>query len=214
MIEGANTIVLTDTSLTSSVENKWGVMIYQSMSGDAQGTKGTFNMTSGTLANTATTGPLFFVTNSTADITLSGVNVSAGSGMLVEAAGTEKWGISGSNSGTVFLTADGQTLTGDVEADNISLLTLTLQNGSSIEGAINSANTAKSVNLTLDASSSWTLTADSYLTCLSDTAGISGTSVSNISGNGHTVYYNSSACSTLGGQTYTLDGGGYLKPSN
>jgi hypothetical protein len=214
VIEGANTIILTDTSLTSSVENKWGVMIYQSMSGDAQGTEGTFSMMGGTLANTDTTGPLFFVTNSTAYITLKGVNVSAGSGVLVQAAGTDRWGTSGLNGGTVNLTADGQILTGDMVADNISSLTLILQNGSSIVGAINAANTAKSVNITLDARSSWKVTADSYLTCLNDTAGISGTSVSNITGNGHTVYYNASSCSSLGGQTYTLDGGGYLKPSN
>jgi len=47
-----------------------GVMIYQSMSGDAQGTKGTFTMTGGSLAYTATDGPLFYVTNSTAVILL------------------------------------------------------------------------------------------------------------------------------------------------
>jgi hypothetical protein len=91
---------------------------------------------------------------------------------------------------------------------------MTLQKGSSLEGAINTANTAQSVNLTLDATSSWSVTADSYLTCLTDDGGISGTSVSNIKGNGHTVYYNTSACSALGGQTYPLNGDGYLKPSN
>jgi hypothetical protein len=215
VIEGANSITLTDTDLTSSVENKWGVMIYQSMSGDAQGTEGTFNMTSGTLANTASTGPLFFVSNSTAYITLSGVNVNAVSGLLVEAGGTDRWGTSGSNGGTVNLTADGQSLTGDmVTDDGISSIIAILQNESSLTGAINTANTAKQVNLTLDGTSTWTVTADSYLTCLNDTNRISGGSVTNITGNGHTVYYNSSACSALNGQTYTLKGGGYLKPSN
>ncbi len=214
VIEGANAITLTNSSLTSSVDNKWGVMIYQSMSGDTSGNEGKFNMTGGTLANTATTGPLFFVTNTTAYITLKGVTINAGSGTLLEAAGTDQWGTSGSNGGTAIFTADGQSLSGDMLVDKISSLTLVLQNSSSLSGAINTANTARLVNLTLDSSSTWNVTADSYLTCLADTGGISGTSVSNITGNGHTVYYNSSACSSLNSQTYTLNGGGYLKPAS
>lgn len=214
VIEGANSITLTDTELTSSVENKWGVMIYQSMSGDAQGTEGTFKMNSGTLANTAATGPLFFVTNSTAYITLSGVNVNVASGTLVEAGGTDRWGTSGSNGGSVNLIADSQTLTGNfVTDDDISSIIGTFQNESSLTGAINNANNSKEVNLYLDATSTWTVTADSYLTCLNDAGGISGSSVNNITGNGHTVYYKSSACNALAGQTYTLNEGGYLKPS-
>jgi hypothetical protein len=56
------------------------------------------------------------------------------------------------------------------------------------------------------------VTADSYLTTLTGAA-ISGTSIANITGNGHTVYYDSSANSSLGGQTYSLAGGGQLKPA-
>lgn len=214
VIEGANSITLLNTSLSSSMENKWGVMIYQSMSGDAEGTKGVFTMTGGSLANTATTGPLFFVTNSTAVITLKGVTVTTASGMLVDAGGTDRWGTSGSNGGTVILIADGQTLTGDLVADSLSSITTTLQNGSSLTGYINTANTALAVNLTLDSTSTWNVTADSYLTYLNDPSGISGTTITNITGNGHTVYYDKNACSELGGQTYTLSGGGYLKPAN
>jgi hypothetical protein len=213
VIEGTNSITLTDSNLTSSFENKWGVMIYQSMSGDAEGSEGQFTMTGGTLSNSASTGPLFFVTNTTAYITLKRVNLEVGSGTLLNAAGTSQWGTSGSNGGTVIFTADGQTLSGDLLGDNISSLILTLQNGSSLTGAINPANTARLADLSLDPSSSWAVTADTYLTCLVG-ASITGTTVSNITGNGHTVYYNASACAVLGGQTYTLDGGGYLMPSN
>jgi hypothetical protein len=56
---------------------------------------------------------------------------------------------------------------------------------------------SKVANLTLDGTSSWTVTADSYLTTL-NTAGISETSITNIIGNGHTVYYDASANSSLG----------------
>jgi len=162
VIEGANSITPTNSSLTSSMDNKWGVMIYLSMSGDAVGNEGKFTMTGG----------------------------------------------------KVIFTADGQTLSGDFVVDKISLLAQTLQNGSSLAGAVNSANTTKLVNLTLDPSGSWTVTADSYLTCLTDASGISGTSVSNIIGNEHTVYHNASGCTALNGQTYTLNGSGYLRPSN
>jgi len=213
VIEGANSITAANTSLTSSKENKWGVMIYQSMSGDAQGKQGVFSMTGGALANTAAAGPLFHVTNTTAIITLNGVAVTAASGTLLNA-GADRWGASGSNGGAVVFTANGQTLNGDMVIDAISSLTAALQNGSVFTGAIDAANTASAVYVTLDSSSQWNVTADSYLTCLSDAGGISGITVANIAGNGHTVYYNSAACSALGGQTYTLSGGGFLKPGN
>lgn len=59
------------------------------------------------------------------------------------------------------------------------------------------------------------MTADSYLTSLTDTAGISGTTITNIVGNGHTVLCDASAAanSALGGRTYTLVGGGTLTPA-
>jgi hypothetical protein len=212
VIEGANSITLTNAKLSSTKAGKWGVLIYQSMSGDAEGTKGTFTMTGGTLALTAASGPLFYVTNSTAVITLKGVGVTAASGTLIKAT-AGNWGTSGTNGGTVVLTANAQSLAGDMVADNISSITATLTNGSSLKGAINTAKTAKSVNLTLDATSSWTVTADSCLTSLTDSA-ITGTTISNIIGNGHTVTYVSSANPSLGGKTYTLSGGGTLKPAS
>ncbi len=70
------------------------------------------------------------------------------------------------------------------------------------------------MSLSLDSSSTWNVTADSYLTTLSDTSGISGTAITNINGNGHTVYYDAAANPALGGQTYTLNGGGVLKPAS
>ncbi|HLO32586.1 MAG TPA: hypothetical protein VK249_25790 [Anaerolineales bacterium] len=214
VIEGSNIVNLTDSTVTSSVADKWGVMIYQSFSGDAQGSNGIFTMTGGSLSHTDNNGPLFYVTNTNGNITLKGVNVSVASGILIKAEGNDRWGTSGANGGTVVLVADKQPLSGDFVADRLSSVTATLQNGSSLTGAINTANTAKEMNLTLDASSTWTVTADSYLSCLTDPTGISGTTITNITGNGHTVYYNSSLCTELGGQTYTLNGGGTLTPMN
>ena len=211
VIEGANTITLTNSTLTSSLENKWGVMIYQSMSGDAEGTQGTFSMAGGELANTARTGPLFYVTNSTGIINLDTVTVTANSGELINAS-AGRWGKTGSNGGNVILTTNGQSLTGSITADAISTISLTLQNGSAYKGAINSEKTARQIDLFLDSSSIWNVTGDSYLTSLQDASGISDSSITNINGNGYNVYYDSAACPNLGGKIYTLNGGGSLAP--
>jgi hypothetical protein len=213
VIEGANSITLENSDLSSTMEGKWGVMIYQSMSGDAEGTEGIFTMTGGSLAYTSTTGPLFYVNNSTGVITLKGVEVTAASGVLIDASANSRWGTSGANGGTVFFRANGQMLAGDMTADAVSSITAILQNGSSLTGAINPDNAAKAANLTLDATSSWTVTADAYLTCLTLEAGVSGDAITNITGNGHAVYYDASTCPDLGGATYTLNGGGVLTPA-
>ena len=214
VIEGANFITLTNTVLSGAKGSRdRGLMIYQSMSGDAQGTEGTFTMTGGSFNWPSTTGPAMYVTNSTGVITLTGVTVNNSSATLIKA-GADQWGTTGSNGGTVIFTADGETLTGNIDLDSYSSMTASLKNSSSLTGHIDAANTAKAIALTLDATSTWTVTANSYLTSLSDAGGISGTSITNITSNGHTVYYDASATasSPLGGKTYTLNGGGSLTP--
>jgi hypothetical protein len=162
-------------------------------------------MTGRSLATTA--GPLFHVTNTTAVITLEDVDLSVESDTLIDAS-ADRWGSSGSNGGTVVLTADDQELVGDVLTDDISSANLTLKDGSSLAGTIDSA------ALTLDASCTWTVTGASTLASLSDAAGISGSSITNVVGNGHTVTYDAdlSANSALGGKTYSLVNGGQLVP--
>lgn len=209
VIEGKNTVTVTDSILRG--EKLCGVMIYQSFSGDAEVGVAHYTMTGGAL--TAGDGPLFYVTNTKAVVNLTGVKATAASGTLIKVS-DGRWGQEGANGGNLTLTADQQTLSGDIEVNAISNLAATLQNGSTLTGAINTAKTGKEVKLTLDATSSWTVTADSYLTCLTLSGGISGTTIPNITGNGHTVYYNSSTCPALSGKTYALNGGGELKPIN
>ena len=209
VIEGSNSIALTNTVLSGA--KKWGVLIYQSMSGDAEGANGTYTMTGGSLS--AAVGAAFYVTNSTGTISLSGVKVTAASGTLLEAS-ANSWGTSGSNGGTAILTADGQALAGDLVADAISSITAMLKDGSTLTGSIDAADTAKAASLTLDASSTWTVTADSHLAGLTG-AVISGTAITNVVGNGHTVTYDATlaANSSLGGKTYSLANGGQLTPA-
>jgi hypothetical protein len=208
VVEGSNSVTVTNSHLTGHVNR--GVMVYQSMSGDAQGEEGTFTETGGSL--TAFDGPLFFVTNTTAVINLTGVKLSEVSGILLDA-GASVWGTSGSNGGSVTVSATRQSMTGAVEVDDISTAVLNLKDGSSLTGTINAAGTARSVTLSLDKSSAWTVTGNSHLTVLRDPEGISGSKVTNIVGNGHTVYYRASSNPSLGGRTYTLEGGGTLTPA-
>ncbi|HJP96033.1 MAG TPA: hypothetical protein VJ843_01535 [Candidatus Saccharimonadales bacterium] len=200
VVEGSNKIELTDSALYGN--KKSGVMILQSTSGDATGSTGTFTMSGGKLS--AADGPLFYVTNATGVISLKNVDLTTTSGILLKAA-ADQWGTSGKNGGTVTLSADSQTLNGNVVTDNISSAALILKNNSSLKGSVNKA------ALTLDASSSWNVTADSTITTLSG-ATVSGTSISNITGNGHTVYYSKALNASLNGQTYDLTGGGKLMP--
>jgi len=207
VIEGFNSITISNTTLTGGVEKTGGTMIYQSMSGDAATGTGTFTMNGGSYAISA--GPAFFVTNTNAVISLTNVTVGNPSGTLISAKGTDRWGTSGMNGGTVIFTASAEHLTGSLVTDSISSVNATLKDGSSLTGAIGSA------ALVLDASSSWNVTANSTLTTLSDTSGISGTTITNIHGNGYTVTYNASLAGNrvLGGNTYTLADGGILKPA-
>ncbi|EHS58211.1 hypothetical protein [Paenibacillus sp. Aloe-11] len=205
VIEGRNSITVNNTSLSGDVDR--GVMLYQSFSGDAEVGTTVFTMNGGTL--TAKAGPIFYSTNTEAVVNLKGATLKGNTGVLLNAA-ADRWGTTGSNGANVTLNADNQTLPGSITADKISSITANLKNKTTLKGAINPENTAKSVDLTLDKTSKWVVTADSYLTTLTD----SDAKLSNIVDNGHTIYYDASASanSWLNGETISLSGGGKLTP--
>lgn len=206
VIEGSNTITLKNTSLTGGDEDTPGVMIYQSFSGDAEVGEGTFTMEGGLLENND--GPVFFITNTAAVITLDSVELTSTGDVLVNASGTSRWGKDGENGGTVFLTITNTDLSGSLLTDEISSISATLRDHSTLTGTINTA------ALSLDATSTWEVTGDSVLTGLNDPDGISGNSIMNIIGNGYTVTYDpdDEVSSILGGKTYFLANGGTLVP--
>lgn len=191
VVEGLNSITLTDTNLSGA--KKWGVMIYQSMSGDSSTGTGTFDMTGGTLTNNST-GPMFFVCNTSAVINLDDAMLenssdtllwatTAAAGSAVDSNVNSDWGSSG---GSVTFAAADQTLEGDIVLEeSSSSIDLTLTNAT-LSGAIDPDN-AGSATLTLDADSSWEVTGDSYLDSLTN----NGT----ITLNGGTLY--------VGGSVYT-----------
>ena len=196
VIEGKNTATVTNSTLTASAQgnrgdtDQAGIMIYQSMSGDAGEGTGTFTAKDSSLSVQSSskyykTAPMFFITNTDAVINLDNCKLSYGSNILISSKGTSEWGKSGSNGGNITLNAENQTLEGNIEIDNISTLTMNLSS-SSYSGTINTDNTAKSIALKLDNDSSITLTGDSYVTSLED----SDSNYSNINFNGYKLYVN------------------------
>ena len=133
--------------------------------------------------------PFFFITNTKAVINLENNKLKYASGLLLKVEGTSEWGKSGSNGGEVTLNANNQELSGNIELDNLSSITINLNENSTLESTINANNNAKDVTLKIDKSSKLTLTGDTYVTSLED----EDISYSNINFNGYKLYVNGTA---------------------
>ena len=195
IIEGKNKITIDNVKLTDSNTDLNGqsttyknIFLYQSMSGDAADGLAEFSAKDSTI--TTNNGDTLYVTNTTASITLENNtfinNDPDGNFLRIQA---DSWGKSGANGGVVTLTLKNQKASGSIVVDSISTLSMSLGSGSAFEGAINSANTAKSIDLTLDASSTLKLAADSYVTSLTN----ADAGNSNIDFNGFKLYVNGKA---------------------
>jgi hypothetical protein len=208
VVEGKNSITLTNTALSGS--SKRGVMLYQSFSGDAN--KGIARFTAKDSKLTANaTGPMFYITNTTAEATLENTELSFNGNILIQAT-SDKWGTQDSNGGDFTFTGIHQKLTGNVLANNLSSISLNLTQNTDFSGAINPDNTAKAITINLDATSTWNITEDSYVTKLID----ADQTLKNINTNGHTVYYKVTdpANAALSGQTHNFPNGGKIVPIN
>ena len=191
VIEGKNSVTLENTTLTDTNNTLNGqsttyknIFLYQSMSGDAANGQATFTAKNSTI--TTNQGDSFYVTNTTAEINLENNQITnndnTGNFLRIQ---KDSWGKSGSNGGTVTLNLTNQKATGNIVVDSISSLTINLANGSSLQSTINTDNTGE-VNLTLDATSTLTLTGDTYLTSLANADSTN----SNINLNGYKLYVN------------------------
>ena len=193
-IEGLNSITLNNCDMTanntacnSNATFHDTIMIYQSMSGDADSGTSHFTMNGGSL--TSKSGHVFHVTNTNAVITLNGVEITnEDADDILLSVCADGWH-GGSNAAA--LKAVGQKLTGAVKVGSDSILAMELTDGSSFEGCIDgSIVNAKgetvstevgAVSVTLDSTSTWTLTGDSYVTEFHGDA-------SNVISNGYTLY--------------------------
>ena len=197
-IEGLNSITLENCDMTANNTQMNGnatfldtIMIYQSMSGDADSGTSFFTMTGGSL--TSKSGHMFHVTNTHAVITLTGVElVNEGSDILLSVC-DDGW--NGADN-IAELNAVGQALAGTILVGDNSTLTLNLTKGSTFEGTFSGeienakgdtiSTEVGTVSVTLDDTSTWTLTADTYITEFNG-------NLSRVNPNGFALYVNGEA---------------------
>lgn len=195
-IEGINSITLNDCDMTANNTDTNGnatfydtIMIYQSMSGDADSGTSVFTMNGGTL--TSKNGHVFHVTNTTAVINLDNVKIiNKDSENILLSVCADGWN---GDTNTATLNATNQTLEGTILVGSDSQLTLNLTDGSSFTGTIGGNITnAKgetvstevgTVAVSIDKSSTWTLTADTYISSFDG-------DISSVDTNGYTLYVN------------------------
>ena len=224
--EGGNTVILNDCTLNASNASlgsqdyfRNGVFLYQSMSGDATDGASVFTMTGGTLNNT--TGHVFHVTNTSAAITLEGVEINNtdAEGVLISVCDDAWSGLT--NAATI--NAIDQTLEGTALVGSDSTLTISLP-GSSVwtghtSGSITSHRNSSAVSsslgtvkLALSDSAVVVLDADCTVSSISGTG--------SINYNGHTLTVGSTSytsgspgvstiteTNSTGGETHTWDDG-------
>ncbi len=200
-IEGLNSITLNNCDLTANNTKCNGnatfydsIMIYQSMSGDADSGTSSFTMDGGSL--TSKNGHVFHVTNTSAVINLSGVTITNEDSENVLISVCDDGWSGGSN--TAVLNAESQVLTGAVLVGDNSSLELNLSDGSTFTGYVSGKITnasgetvsteAGDVSVTLESGCTWTLTGDSYVTEFNGNA-------SSVISNGYTLYVNGVALS-------------------
>ena len=192
MVNAGASVALTDCAVSGRMGDVFSsdalispycIALYRD--GENSEQKSVFSMTRGAL--TAQKGDLFYVTNTSATIYLEGVALSHGeNNLLLRVSGNDGsfgWGKAGSNGADCTLSANNQSLTGDIVVDELSSVSLVLKGDSDYTGTINTANTAKVAKVTLGDGCTWTLTGNAYLTSFSGR-------VSGIVTNGFTVYVN------------------------
>ena len=190
-MEGLNTILVNNSTLESTNTDKTasdpvanGIIIYQSTSGDAESTTGetaTFQAADSTLKSTITSGSMFYLTNTSADVVLARTSLDYDSGAadLIMAVGNDSnnWGTAGSNGATVRFTGIEQQLTGNIEADAMSSVDLHLTQGSiwtgsaSISDNANGATSDVPITVNVDGTSSWVVTDSCTISALNVASG-------------------------------------------
>lgn len=193
VVEGKNSVTLTDCTLTGNMdhtyhgdteENLHCIMIYQSMSGDAEVGDAHFLAEGGSI--TSQSGDMFYITNTDCEISLKDVAFTLANDVFLRVEGNSSsrgWGKEGANGGDVILTADTQTIEGNILVDEISTLDFTMKNHTNFIGAINPSGVSKTAAVTMDDSCTWTLTANSYITSFEG-------DTSKIDTNGYHLYVN------------------------
>jgi len=195
-IEGKNSLKLYNCELTGNMpdqqanDSTWTVIVYQSMSGDAEIGSGSFEMIGGNLISK--NGGLFYTTNTTSHILLKGVNIKASddSEYLLACLGNNNsrgWGSSGKNGAECTFTAISQSMNGKVLWDSVSKLNFYLTEksvltGSFIQDESYAGNGGSGfANVYIDSNSKWIVNGNSTVTNLYNAGYIVDESGNNVS---------------------------------
>ncbi len=155
-------------------------------------------------------GSMFRIQDTSASVVLQETTLYADSNILAEVSGSAKKEQAAVN--TLTLKGIRQQLSGQITCDPYSKAVVKLTQGSQYCGAVNTNKKAAAASVSLDKSSCWELTGDSYLSKFSN----EDKQCRNIRSNGYSIYYdaNKKANKWLCGKVLPLPGGGKLSPVN
>ena len=218
-IEGLNSLHLFDCDLSGNMSDDdqndctWGVIVYQSMSGDSEVGNSTFQMTGGKLSTG--NGGLLYTTNTECTLTLDSVDITYApdSEFFLRCTGNNNqrgWGQTGNNGSDCLFTAINQEMQGDVVWDSISDLDFYITDNSTLTGAIVDDETYAGngrdgyCNVYLAEGCTWTVTGDSTVSSIESEGSIvdaDGKTVSIVATDGTTY--------VEGDSEYTITTGSY-----
>jgi vacuolar-type H+-ATPase subunit E/Vma4 len=213
-IEGKNSLHLFDCDLTANLSDDsrndctWSLIVYQSMSGDAEVGNSVLQLVGGSVLSK--NGGLIYTTNTSSNILLSNVNIETAEDceFFLKCTGNANergWGQTGSNGAQCVFTGDAQIMNGDIIYDSISTLDCYLENGSVFTGAVVDDESCAGAggtgycNVTISRDSQWIVTGDSTLAELHNAGTIQDSNGQTVSvvGTDGTVY-------VQGGSSYTI----------
>ena len=214
-MDGAQNVTLSNVDATAGLLG--GLVIFSS---ETRTSGANIDIRSSQITTNGSTVPGLWFGNTIVDVYLEDVQVATDSGVLVVAnysQVTQDFDYYASyednadlSPAEVYITVAESTLAGDLVPYNESVISWALTEYSSWAGASYSGYGSAYVDVSLDATSNWTLTATSYVSNLTDADDTLG----NIDSAGFTLYYDASASlnSWLGNQTLSLTGGGSITP--
>jgi hypothetical protein len=211
--DGAQTAKLTNCDCTAGLLG--GVMMFSSatrLSGAV------LNLTDTKITSLGKTMPGLWFGNVIADAYLNNAELNTSSGILVVANYSQVTqdfdyyaGYDDNNNlkpAEVTITITESDLKGDLVAYNGSYIGWSLNEYSTWTGAAHSGYKKATFDVSLDSTSTWTMTEDTTVQNFTDSL----SSLENIYSRGHTLYYNSTVSTWLEGKTVKLSGGGYARP--
>lgn len=221
-MEGLNNLYFYNCNISGNMKDDdqndttWNMIVYQSMSGDAQVGNATMQVQGGRI--TAENGGLIYTTNTQSNILLSGVEITYAddSEFFLQCTGNNNkrgWGKTGENGADCTFTALDQKMEGNIIWDSISKLKFYMEQGSKLAGAFLQDETWAGTggdgfaDLCISVDSTWVVTGDSTLTNLYNAGKIvdaEGKAVS-VKGADGTVYAEGDSAYTITVEGYSTD---------